>query len=499
MSRSRGSVKTWLVFFHRWLGVVFCLPFLLWFASGVVLMYRAFPSVSEADRLNHRTPLNASAIHLTPQQAYDRLPRAWPPESVRIVMVAGRPAYRFKVGRGESIVYADDGTVQDESQVDFARRVAAAWTGQPPFIADVEELTGRDQWTVSGEFRPLEPMRKFSWPDGEQVYVSTVVGDVVQYTTRASRMGAYFGAIPHWLYFTPLRKHARFWSRLVVGVSGMAVVAALLGILIGISVYSWGKVCGPGRVASAIPYIGLKRLHMILGLGFGVIATTWAFSGMLSMDPFPRLQGSLDQSGAQIEQGLRGATVPLRGFEEKPPQDALRQLEPSLKVKELELTSFAGEPIYLAKVSQNNVRIIPIHGQVAGEFEFLRIVNAVQRISQPAPVKEARVVPRYEAYYLDRHNRLPLPAIFVRLGDRNDSSFYIDPKTAQVVESYGSRSRWNRWLYHGLHSMDFPWLYAHRPAWDIVVLTLMTGGLGLGLTALLLAIRALRRAFALET
>ena len=32
---------------------------------------------------------------------------------------------------------------------------------------------------------------------------------------------------------------------------------------------------------------GPKRLHMILGLFFGVLACTWAFSGMLSMDPFP--------------------------------------------------------------------------------------------------------------------------------------------------------------------------------------------------------------------
>lgn len=497
MSPSRSFLKGWLVFFHRWLGVIFCLPFLMWFSSGIVLMYNAFPSVSEADRLDHAAPLNVSAIKLTPKQAYDRTQQASPPESARIVMVDGRPAYKFRIGIAESVVYADDGMVQDQSRGDFARRVAAEWTRQPSSIASTERLTEGDQWTISGEFRPLRPLLKFSWPDGEQVYVSSVVGNVVQYTTRSSRIGAYFGAIPHWLYFAPLRKRARFWSKLVIWMSGLAVVTALLGIILGISVYSPSKVYASGGVVSAIPYVGTKRLHMILGLSFGVIASTWAFSGMLSMDPFPRLQGSLEENGAQIEEGLRKTPIPLSAFDEKPPEDALRQLEPTLKVKELELAAFVGEPVYIAKVSQNDVRVIPMNGPVAREFGFLRIVNAIQKISQPVPVKEARVVARYEAYYLDRHNRLPLPAIFVRLGDQNNSSLYIDPRTARIVESYGSRSRWNRWLYHGLHSMDFPWLYAHRPAWDIVVLTLMSGGTALALTALLLAVRALRRIFPL--
>ena len=28
----------------------------------------------------------------------------------------------------------------------------------------------------------------------------------------------------------------------------------------------------------------------------------------------------------------------------------------------------------------------------------------------------------------------------------------------------------NRWLYHGLHSLDFPFLYARRPLWDVVMI-----------------------------
>ena len=97
---------------------------------------------------------------------------------------------------------------------------------------------------------------------------------------------------------------------------------------------------------------------------------------------------------------------------------------------------------------------------------------------------------------MDRRNRLPLPVIFVQLNDKESSSYYVDPKTARIVQSYNSYSRRNRWLYHGLHSIDLPWLYKHRPAWDIVVLALMLGGTSLCITSLILAWRVLRRKMA---
>jgi len=53
-----------------------------------------------------------------------------------------------------------------------------------------------DQGTVQGALRGIRALWKFSWPNGEQVYVSGA-GDVVQYTTAKSRFWAYLGAIPH--------------------------------------------------------------------------------------------------------------------------------------------------------------------------------------------------------------------------------------------------------------------------------------------------------------
>jgi hypothetical protein len=100
-----------------------------------------------------------------------------------------------------------------------------------------------------------------------------------------------------------------------------------------------------------------------------------------------------------------------------------------------------------------------------------------------------------EQAYSAFNNLLPLPVIFVQLNDSERSMYYVDPKTAQIVVGYNSHSRLNRWLYHGLHSLDFPWLYRNGALWHAVMLALLTGGIALSLTALILATRVVRRAF----
>jgi hypothetical protein len=82
------------------------------------------------------------------------------------------------------------------------------------------------------------------------------------------------------------------------------------------------------------------------------------------------------------------------------------------------------------------------------------------------------------------------------MGDETGTRYYIDPKTGRTVGNYSSRNWTSRWLYHGLHSLDFPWLYNYRPLWDIVVITLMLGGTAVCVTSLVLTYRVLARKFA---
>jgi NADH dehydrogenase len=116
----------------------------------------------------------------------------------------------------------------------------------------------------------------------------------------------------------------------------------------------------------------------------------------------------------------------------------------------------------------------------------------VRRVAGGA-LHDVYVMHEYDAYYLDRRRERPLPVIVAVLNDAAKTRFYIDPGTASIVGSYSARGWVDRWLYHGLHSLDFPWLYKHRPLWDIVVLTLLIGGNALCATSLVLAWRVLAR------
>jgi hypothetical protein len=134
-----------------------------------------------------------------------------------------------------------------------------------------------------------------------------------------------------------------------------------------------------------------------------------------------------------------------------------------------------------------------VHGNPAPEFDQAHLTSMISEAAQPYQVASVRVVRDYEAYYIARHGELPLPVLCARLNDPQGSAFYIDPKTARVVASYGTAARWNRWLYHGWHSFNLPWLYRYRPAWDALVLALLAGGSALSYTGVIIAWRLLRR------
>src|SRR4029077_15314224 len=102
---------------------------------------------------------------------------------------------------------ADSGEVRHSICREQIDRIASQLMGRSILTATVRAADEVDQWTVQLPLARLKPVWRSSWPEGEQVDVSQASGEVVQYTTRASRMGAYLGAIPHWLYVTPLRKN----------------------------------------------------------------------------------------------------------------------------------------------------------------------------------------------------------------------------------------------------------------------------------------------------
>src|SRR5580700_3382467 len=64
---SRAMIRA-LILLHRWLGVGFCLLFAMWFASGIVMHFVPFPSLTEAERFAGLLPLDLSQVRHGPDE-----------------------------------------------------------------------------------------------------------------------------------------------------------------------------------------------------------------------------------------------------------------------------------------------------------------------------------------------------------------------------------------------------------------------------------------------
>ena len=52
----------------------------------------------------------------------------------------------------------------------------------------------------------------------------------------------------------------------------------------------------------------------------------------------------------------------------------------------------------------------------------------------------------------------------------------VEPDRIEMAPPCLLRNRAQRFFYNGLHSLSFPWLYNHRPLWDMIVIVFMLGG-----------------------
>src|SRR5262245_6575949 len=108
-------VRKFLILTHRYLGIVLSAFFVLWFASGIGMMYTGgMPSLTPKARLERLAPIDFSAIKLAPARQG---------ESVTLLTVMGRPAYRID---GQTI-FADNGEALDEVDQQKALRMAGEY------------------------------------------------------------------------------------------------------------------------------------------------------------------------------------------------------------------------------------------------------------------------------------------------------------------------------------------------------------------------------------
>src|SRR5260370_364775 len=108
MKKLVGQIILW----HRYLGIVFCLFFATWFASGIVMLYARMPELTERDRLAQLSPIDPSSLKPSAPQAFQKTAATGAPKRITVSMVGQRPAYHFLPPSGSWVtVFADDGSL----------------------------------------------------------------------------------------------------------------------------------------------------------------------------------------------------------------------------------------------------------------------------------------------------------------------------------------------------------------------------------------------------
>ena len=492
------------ILWHRYLGVCFCLFFAVWFVSGIVLMYAGMPQMTEAERLAHLPALDLSSAKLSPAEALKMSGASQQPERIATGMLGNRPVYRVLTEFGSWVtVFADDGMVPDEIDGPAAIQIASQYGGlSESKMHATGEVEGPDQWTVYPGSESYFPFQKLAADDGRgtEYYVSEASASVYLETNSRTRLLAWFGAIPHWWYVRALRAHADLWANVMISASGLGILLSLAGITAGLLRWSpSARYRFPGGRHSAVPYAGWKRWHYLLAAAFGLVTFTWIFSGLMTMDPGNWSPGP--DPGAREVRAFAGGDLDASLFR-LPPADAVGLVRSCFAPVELEMMLFQGRPYYLAKGRAGERQLVAAgdastiaDGACKFEFAESEMLAAGEKAEDGAPVVEMARLDAYDAYYYDRDRQRPLPVLRIRFADARRTWLYLSPRTGRIAARFTNRSRLERWLYSGLHDLDFPFLYWHRPAWDITVIVLSLGGLALSLTSIVLALKYLRRQY----
>jgi PepSY-associated TM region len=470
----------WIFLVHRYLGIGLCLLMALWCLSGFVMMYVPYPALSPAQRLQGLPPLDLSRCCTLNR---DSLADGDPVGRFEVEMLGSRPILRLYGAGGQSLIDLTDGRTLGRLSAADAQGIALAFAhaenipGEPRLLGRIDY----DQWTVSGEFNRARPLFEFALDDprGTQLYVSSVSGKVVQVTTQGQRIGNWFGAVPHWLYFAKLRRNARVWTQVVDWLSLAGCFLTVIGLYIGVRQFLRRPI---GHWSG---YRGALFWHHVPGLFFGILLLTWVASGLISMSPW----GFLDSDGGEAQMILQAR--PASGAQVRTVLQWLPRLTGASELVAVESASVL-DSLYLLTTNRGGVRArFNAAGQPAAVDRALWA--RISHLLSPGPATRSELLLHGDAYVYAAPGQESRAVYRIIGDDPQHTRYYFDPATAHLSAVFDANARWYRWLMQGLHSLDFSAALRTRPGWDLLMIVLLTGATSSSLTGVYIGARHLWR------
>ena len=149
------SLRRALILIHRYLGIPLSLLFVVWFVSGIAMIYvGGMPQLTSEERLEQLPELDLAAVRLTPAEA-PRAAEIGSPGHVALLTVLGRPAYRSAAAAARRRYSRTPASSLDAQSTSNAEKAIAAQLRRGPLgeVHFVRTVERPDQWTLVHEPR----------------------------------------------------------------------------------------------------------------------------------------------------------------------------------------------------------------------------------------------------------------------------------------------------------------------------------------------------------
>lgn len=414
MGIMKQSFKFWRLI-HIWSGRIIVLFFLMWFISGLVLIYHPYPKLADKD-IYSRMPLYSSNI------------------------------------------------LEDSPQQD-PLSIAQAWIDYP--ILKIDTLEKRSQWVLFPRYEKDLPIYKlyFADPDKTQLFISGTSFKPIQQTTRNDRIWSYFGAIPHKIYIPSLRRNTELWKKVVLSGGILCFIAAVSGMIIGIGILrrhykKTGKIGNPYKKRAI-------RYHFGFGIVIGFFLITWGISGIFVMNKVPQwLSPTKDELSINQTKFWGKKTLPDSAWILEP-EDIISQY-PALK--SFDKTSFGSFPVIKAIIGDSLYYFDASSNElVRMEIPLNKIEERVKKICGDSLSFTINKLDYYTQYYMPRlRGQANLPVYEVKINDKVNSTIYVDPFDG-YIRYITDHKRIRKWVFEGLHYWNINGLYTHKILWTVFI------------------------------
>lgn len=413
-------------------------------ASSIVMSLGGNPDLDEPTRLQALQELPISGDMYLPDDAV-HVAMLRHPSAMRLETGPHGPTYRVAWGdeRFGAINAISGQNLTGIAQHD-ARLAAQAFAGEGAGAIESVQVVTSDRWTSAARFDPHRPLYRVAF-DGSPRYVlhvSSRTGEVVQQTTRATRVTGWIRTALHEFApaFSSERRAWGGWISLAVALAGAALGLAWL-LAAAASFAGW-------KAADALSPFGSTDVRLRwLQCVAGAVAFVWCASAV------PSLLTSRDQSPdsrdmlAWQERGLA-----LERFT-RPPGEAIWRASASGSPRQLSLAQVAGSPVYVVRFADGGSRLFDASDRTAGVDSLpLRAIDAAAEALRPHAKRESVLLEQHDAYYTAPR---PLPVVRVVFEAEHREIFYIDPRSATPVAYFDAGARFRHRMLHGVHRLGF--------------------------------------------